>query len=152
MDFKIIKMTSDHKAEVMEMMRVFYASEAVLTNGSDEIFSADIEECVSDSPYAEGYIFEDSGEIIGYAMLAKSYSTEYGKRCIWIEDIYLKEEYRGKGFGSKFFRFLEESYPDVIFRLEAEEENERAIHVYKNSGFDVMPYLEMKKENYGGKI
>ena len=152
MDCKIIKMTSDHKAEVMEMMRVFYASEAVLTNGSDEIFSADVDECVSESPYAEGYVFEDSGEIIGYSMLAKSYSTEYGKRCIWIEDIYIKEEYRGRGFGSEFFRFLDESYPDVLFRLEAEGENERAIHVYKKSGFDVMPYLEMKKENYGGKI
>ena len=152
MDFKIIKMTSDHKAEVMEMMRAFYASEAVLTNGSDEIFSADVDECVGDSPYAEGYVFESSGEIIGYSMLAKSYSTEYGKRCIWIEDIYLKEEYRGRGFGSEFFSFLDESYPDVLFRLEAEEENERAIHVYNKSGFDVMPYLEMKKENYGGKI
>ena len=152
MDFKIIKMTSDHKAEVMEMMRVFYASEAVLTNGSDEIFSSDIDECVGESPYAEGYVFEVSGEIVGYSMLAKSYSTEYGKRCIWIEDIYLKEEYRGRGFGSEFFSFLDESYPDVLFRLEAEEENERAIHVYKKSGFDIMPYLEMKKENYGGKI
>ena len=152
MDFKIIKMTSDHKAEVMEMMRVFYASEAVLTNGSDEIFSSDIDECVGESPYAEGYVFEVSGEIVGYSMLAKSYSTEYGKRCIWIEDIYLKEEYRGRGFGSEFFSFLDESYPDVLFRLEAEEENERAIHVYNKSGFDVMPYLEMKKENYGGKI
>ena len=145
MDFKIIKMTSDHKAEVMEMMRVFYASEAVLTNGSEEIFSADIEECIGDSPYAEGYVFEDSGEIVGYSMLAKSYSTEYGKRCIWIEDIYLKEEYRGRGFGSEFFSFLDESYPDVLFRLGAEEENERAIHVYKKSGFEVLTYLEMKK-------
>ena len=142
----IRKMTESDRGQIMEMMRVFYASEAVLTNGSGEIFSADIDECVSESPYAEGYVFEVSGETIGYAMLAKSYSTEYGKRCIWIEDIYLKEEYRGKGFGSKFFRFLEESYPDVLFRLEAEEENERAIHVYKNSGFDIMPYLELKKE------
>ena len=148
----IRRMNESDRESVMDMMRTFYASPAVLTNGSDEIFVADIEECVSDSPYAEGYVFENSGEIIGYSMLAKSYSTEYGKRCIWIEDIYLKEEYRGKGFGSEFFRFLDESYPDVLFRLEAEGENERAIHVYKKSGFDVMPYLEMKKENYGGKI
>lgn len=142
----IRRMNESDRESVMDMMRTFYASPAVLTNGSDEIFVADIEECVSDSPYAEGYVFENSGEIIGYSMLAKSYSTEYGKRCIWIEDIYIKEGYRGKGIGSEFFRFLEESYPDVLFRLEAEEENERAIHVYKKSGFDVMPYLEMKKE------
>ena len=142
----IRRMNESDRESVMDMMRTFYASPAVLTNGSDEIFVADIEECVSDSPYAEGYVFENSGEIIGYSMLAKSYSTEYGKRCIWIEDIYIKEGYRGKGIGSEFFRFLEESYPDVLFRLEAEEENERAIHVYKKSGFDVIPYLELKKE------
>ena len=142
----IRRMNESDRESVMDMMRTFYASPAVLTNGSDEIFVADIEECVSDSPYAEGYVFEDSSEIIGYSMLAKSYSTEYGKRCIWIEDIYIKEGYRGKGIGSEFFRFLEESYPDVLFRLEAEEENERAIHVYKKSGFDVIPYLELKKE------
>ena len=143
----IRRMNESDRESVMDMMRTFYASPAVLTNGSDEIFVADIEECVSDSPYAEGYVFEDSGETIGYAMLAKSYSTEYGKRCIWIEDIYIKEGYRGKGIGSEFFRFLEESYPDVLFRLEAEEENERAIHVYKKSGFEVLPYLELKKIN-----
>ena len=142
----IRRMNESDRESVMDMMRTFYASPAVLTNGSDEIFVADIEECVSDSPYADGYVFEVTGETIGYAMLAKSYSTEYGKRCIWIEDIYIKEDYRGKGIGSEFFRFLEENYPDVLFRLEAEEENERAIHVYKKSGFDVMPYLEMKKE------
>ena len=142
----IRRMNESDRESVMDMMRTFYASPAVLTNGSDEIFVSDVDECVSDSPYAEGYVFEDSGETIGYAMLAKSYSTEYGKRCIWIEDIYIKEGYRGKGIGSEFFRFLEESYPDVLFRLEAEEENERAIHVYKKSGFDVMPYLELKKE------
>ena len=146
MKIVIRKMKESDRESVMEMMRVFYASEAVLTNGSDEIFSADIDECVGESPYAEGYVFESLGEIVGYSMLAKSYSTEYGKRCIWIEDIYLKEEYRGKGVGSRFFSFLDESYPDVLFRLEAEEENERAIHVYKKSGFEVLPYLEMKKE------
>ena len=37
-------------ATVADMMRGFYASDAVLTNGSDEIFSADVSECVSDSP------------------------------------------------------------------------------------------------------
>ena len=82
MKIVIRKMTEADRPEIMEMMRVFYASEAVLTNGSDEIFSADIDECVGESPYAEGYVFESSGEIVGYSMLAKSYSTEYGKRCI----------------------------------------------------------------------
>jgi GNAT superfamily N-acetyltransferase len=132
---------------VIDMMRTFYASPAVLSNGSEEIFEADVAECVGDSPYAEGFVFEAEGSIIGYGMLAKSYSTEFGRRCIWIEDLYLLPEYRGLGIGSAFFRHVEKSYPDHLLRLEVEEENERARHVYEKNGFDVLPYMEMKKHS-----
>ena len=138
-------MVESDRAAVMDMMQTFYSSPAVLTNGSAEIFEADIDACVSDSPYAEGYVFEDGGEVIGYGMLAKSFSTEFGKPCIWIEDLYIKKPYRGMGIGSAFFNMISEKYPDHLFRLEAEEENERAIAVYKKNGFEVLPYLEMKK-------
>ena len=59
-------MTPKDKNSVLEMMRVFYASPAVFTNGSDDIFRTDIENCINDNPYLEGYIFEVSGEIQGY--------------------------------------------------------------------------------------
>ncbi|MBQ6844300.1 MAG: GNAT family N-acetyltransferase [Agathobacter sp.] len=141
----IRKMTKNDKDTIMDMMRVFYASPAVLSNGSDEIFEADIENCVNDSPYLEGFVFEENGKIQGYGMIAKSFSTEFGKPCIWIEDLYIKPEYRGLGIGSRFFEYLEKTYTDCIFRLEVEEENERAIHVYEKNGFAVLPYMEMKK-------
>ena len=140
-------MTSEHKGAVLEMMRVFYASPAVLSNGSDEIFNNDIENCINDSPYLEGYVFEENDEIQGYSMVAKSFSTEFGLPCIWIEHLYFKPEFRGKGLGGEFFAYLDEKYPGTIMRLEAEEENERAIHVYKKCGFDVLPYMELKKIN-----
>ena len=142
----IRKMIREDKNTIVDMMRVFYASPAVFTDGSDEIFEADVENCVNDSPYLEGFVFEGNGEIQGYGMIAKSFSTEFGKPCIWIEDLYLKPEYRGLGIGSKFFEYLEQNYTDCIFRLEVEEENERAIHVYEKNGFTVLPYMEMKKQ------
>ena len=138
-------MTKEDKEDVIDMMRVFYASPAVLSNGSNEIFINDVENCINDSPYLEGYIFENSGEIQGYAMVAKSFSTEFGKPCMWIEDLYLKEEYRGLGLGSKFLNYIGEKYPEAILRLEVEEENERAIRTYRKCGFEILPYMEMKK-------
>lgn len=145
MDIIIRNMEERDRSEVIEMMRVFYASPAVLSNGSEEIFKADFDNCVSDSPYLEGYVFEIGNEIIGYGMLAKSFSTEFGKECIWIEDIYMREAFRGIGIGSRFFDLINKKYPEAIMRLEVEEENERAIHVYKKNGFEVLPYMEMKK-------
>lgn len=142
----IRKITEKDRATVISMMREFYSSPAVSTNGSEEIFNSDIDTCLSDSPYLEGYVFDLEGTLQGYAMLAKSFSTEYGKRCIWIEDLYILKEYRGQGLGSRFIDFVKEKYPDSLLRLEVEEENEAAVHTYKKAGFDFFPYLEMKSE------
>lgn len=145
MRYIIREMKDSDRGAVLEMMRVFYASEAVATNGSEEIFKNDVDACVGDSPYLEGYVFESDGDIIGYGMAAKSFSTEYGKRCIWIEDAYVKEKYRGCGIGSGFLNYLSEKYSDSLLRLEVEADNKKAIAVYEKCGFDFMPYLEMKK-------
>lgn len=145
MSSTIRAMTRQDKDSVMEMMRVFYRSPAVLSNGSDEIFARDIEACVSENPYLEGYIFEENGTVQGYGMAAKSFSTEYGRQCIWLEDIYIKSEYRGLGIGSRFIDYMTQKYPDALLRLEVEEENERAVQVYRKNGFEFFPYAEMKK-------
>lgn len=144
---KIVLMRKEDKDEVYKMMEVFYSSDAVYTNGSKDIFINDITNCINDNPYLEGYVFKEANVIKGYAMLAKSFSTEFGKPCIWIEDIYIKEEYRKSGIGSMFFEYIFDKYKDVIFRLEAEKENNIALSLYKKCGFDILPYLELKKDN-----
>ena len=145
MKSEIRAMQEGDRGAVLAMMREFYASDAVLTNGSDEIFNNDISGCVSDNPYIEGYVFTDGCLIQGYAMLAKSFSTEFGRPCIWVEDIFVKAEYRARGIATDFFSFIEDKYPGALFRLEVEPENEKALSVYKRCGFDVLPYMEMKK-------
>lgn len=141
----IRNMTEADRVEVGKMMKVFYASPAVLSNGSAEIFENDIENCVNECPYLEGYIFEEENVIKGYAMVAKSFSTEFGKPCIWIEDLYVKDEFRGQGIGTIFFEFIGKKYEGYVQRLEVEEENKRALGVYKKCGFEELPYMEMKR-------
>lgn len=141
----IRKMVAADKDAVVEMMRVFYASPAVHSNGSEEIFRNNVDNCVNENPCLEGFVMEEEGEVQGYAMIAKSYATEFGKTCIWIEDLYLKEPYRNAGIGSAALQFIMEQFPDCVYRLEVEEENVRAIAAYKKNGFTVLPYMEMKK-------
>ncbi len=143
---KIRPMIERDRAAVKDMMRVFYSSPAVHTDGSDEIFEKDIDACVGDCAYLEGYVFEENDTVMGYSMLAKGFSTEFGKPCIWIEDIYIKDEYRGRGIGKSVMDFIAERYGgEAVIRLEAEEENTPAVHLYEKSGFQRMPYLEMIK-------
>lgn len=147
MSCQIRNMVIEDKEEVLKMMKIFYESPAILSNGSLEIFINDFENCINDNPYLEGYIFENKGKVLGYTMVAKSFSTEFGKPCLWIEDIYIKEEYRGMGLGSLFFEYIENKYPNTIIRLEAEKDNKRAISFYQKKGYEILPYLELKKNN-----
>ena len=167
------KMRARDRAKVVEMMKAFYSTTAVLSDGSEEIFNSDITACISENPYLEGFVFvqkipaggANAGEagnaakdeaspgtdavkekILGYAMLAHSFSTEYGMPCIWIEDLYILEEARGKGLASQFIGFLTKKYSDHILRLESEDENEHAMEVYRRNGFSTMPYVEMYRK------
>lgn len=46
-------------------------------------------------PYAEAYLFEQDGQIAGYGTLAKTFSTEAGGLVIWLEEVYIRQEFRG---------------------------------------------------------
>lgn len=144
----IKKMEQKDTNEVFEMMRDFYDSPAILHDVSEEVLRRNIDACISDNPFMEGLVFRAHGGIAGYAMLAKSFSTEFGGTCIWIEDLYMKPEYRGGGIGTQFFGYLEKTYQGkaVLLKLEVERGNTWAIEVYKKCGYQELPYMEMIKE------
>lgn len=50
--------------------------------------------------------------------------------------------------GKAFLDYLEERYRGqaVRFRLEAEDENEHAIRLYRKQGYQKLPYVQMTKE------
>jgi GNAT superfamily N-acetyltransferase len=145
MDIK--KMTESDRRRVYEMMRVFYDSPALIHKSSDAVLKRDIEACLSGNIFVQGYVFRENEEIIGYSMISKSFTTEYGGICVWIEDLYFEEKWRNRGFGSQFFEFLERQYPEAVrFKLEVEKENEAAVATYKKNGYAISDYFLMTKE------
>lgn len=147
MNTLIRPMAKQDKPEILQMMRVFYDSPAVQHTAPDEILEKDIDDCLSNMPFLEGFVIEQEKQIVGYAMTAVSYTTEYGGICIWLEDLYLKPEYRHCGIARKLFKFIENYYPDAVrFKLEVEPENEFAVKAYKKYGYQVSPYFLMTKE------
>ena len=131
-------------AEVVRgMMKKFYGSPAVLSDVSEKIIAANVENFLSGKTCARAFVFVDGGKIVGYAVTATSYATEFGGECIWLEDIFIEAEYRGRGVGSKFIQHVKARYPDKILRLETEHDNDKALALYKRLGFKELPYLEM---------
>ena len=49
--------------------------------------------------YAEVILVEEEGEAVGFALFFHNYSTFLGKPGIYLEDLFVKPEHRGKGYG-----------------------------------------------------
>ncbi len=134
--------------QVLSMMEVFYASDALLIHPEAETLKKTLADAIAAGPYLKGYGFWEGETLCGYGMVALSYSTEAGGLCAWIEDIYVEPAYRGRGYGTQFLHFVAETYgPKVArLRLEAEPENEKAISVYKNAGYEVLGYTQLIRD------
>jgi GNAT superfamily N-acetyltransferase len=50
-------------------------------------------------PYAEVLLAEEDGVVVGFALFFHSYSTFVCKPCIYLEDLFVIPESRGKGHG-----------------------------------------------------
>lgn len=67
----------------------------------------------------DALIAELSGEPIGFAIWAYSFSTFTGKPTLYIDDLYVREQYRGKGIGSRIFsRIAEIAYEKDCGRMD----------------------------------
>ncbi|AIR63239.1 GNAT family N-acetyltransferase [Cedecea neteri] len=54
----------------------------------------------------EALICETEGKIIGYAVFFTSYSTWLGRNGIYMEDLYISPEYRGRGAGRSLLKYI----------------------------------------------
>lgn len=51
-------------------------------------------------------VAEEEEDIVGFALYFFTYSTFVGKQSIYLEDIYIKENFRHLGLGTLFFKSL----------------------------------------------
>ena len=127
------------------MTELFYASDAVLHPIPQKYHIDTFNEIMRSNVYLEGYIFELNEKPAGYAITTKTYSHEAGGITLWIDEIYVLEEYRSKGIGKEFINYLKTILDTSIvrFRLEVEPENERANKFYRKMGFTELKYDQM---------
>jgi len=131
----------------LELTGEFYTSPAVDHTIPEEYRLTTFREIMKQTPYADAVIIESDGKIAGYALFAITFSQEAGGIAVWIEEAYVREEFRSKGLGRELFSYVEREYPFAArFRLEVEDDNLRAIKLYTNLGYKNLPYSQMIKD------
>lgn len=145
--FVFDRITAEDKDVFIDMSREFYASDAVLAPVPEKFHTKAFEELMKGDRYLVGFIIRYGQKAAGYALLAKSYSREAGGEMLWLDEIYLKGDYRGMGAAKKFFAFMHERFSPARFRLEVESDNKRAIALYEKNGYKMLPYVQMIRDN-----
>jgi GNAT superfamily N-acetyltransferase len=90
-----------------------------------------------DHPYYEAYLGRIGGKAVGYTIFFLSYSSFLGKPTLYLEDVFVLDEHRGKGYGRRFFDFLfREAKKRGCGRMEwcALNWNKSAIEFYEKLG------------------
>ncbi len=91
--------------------------------------------------YAQCIIAEYQSKPVGYALFFNNFSTFTGRPGIYLEDLYVQPEMRGKGFGKNLLAYLAKLAVDSNFtRVEWSvlDWNEPAIEFYRSIGAQPM--------------
>lgn len=134
----------------LEMSNEFYHTRAVDHVIPRSMMERSFDTVIGGSPYADGVLIEKDGEPVGYGLISLTYSGEVGGLCVLLEEIYIREEFRGGGLGKEFFAWAEGEYPQARrFRLEATPSNQRAMDLYRRLGFEPLHYVQMVRDRTG---
>jgi GNAT superfamily N-acetyltransferase len=91
----------------------------------------------SDDPKVFCEIVEVDGAVAGFAIWFLNYSTWQGKHGIYLEDLFIRPQYRGKGYGKALLKHLAQICEDRgygRFQWWVLDWNEPAIEFYKSLG------------------
>lgn len=143
----IRKFVPEDREDYIRFSTEFYNSSAVDKPVPREHFEQGFDEMMRSDVYVQGYMLVCDGNNVGYCVTMKTYSVEAGGITIWIDELFVLEEYRSKGLGMELFKYIEENGDKKLrrIRLEVELENGRAISLYKKMGFEPAPYDGMWK-------
>ena len=132
-EFIIRKADVKDTALVMDFIKQLAVYEKMLNDVvADEQTLA--ESLFGKTPFAHVVIGEFHGEPVGFALFFTNFSTFLGRPGIYLEDLFVLPEYRGKGFGRTLLAFLSKLAIDNNFgRVDWSvlNWNELAINVYK---------------------
>lgn len=82
-------------------------------------------------------VIEHENEIAGYSIIINFWSNEFGGNVSFIDELYIKKEFRAKGIGTDFIKYLAENKfgNAVALRLEVTPQNKKARKLYESIGF-----------------
>jgi len=131
------RLATDADAELLlAMMREYYAYDG---HAFDEPRArVALLAFLREPSFGRAWLVCDQQAPVGYVVLTFGYSLEYLGRDAFIDELYLRDSHRGRGWGRKALDFVEEQARASEIRsihLEVVRRNDTAKEVYRRAGY-----------------
>lgn len=141
------RLASEADAELLlQFMREYYAFDGHVFNESRARTA--LLTFLRDASFGWAWLICDHEIAIGYIVLTLGYSLEYQGRDAFIDEFFLRESYRGRGWGRQAVKFVEQfagSHAVRAIHLEVVQSNSKAHAIYRRLGFQPHEHHLMTK-------
>ena len=123
---------------ITQMMQDFYAIDNYPMNV--EVAKTLFQEFITNEHLGKSWLIYSENEIVGYIILTFIFSFEYGGKIAFVDELFIKETARGKGFGKEAIQFIQQEVPKLSLKLlylEVEPHNENAQKLYLAHDFEL---------------
>ena len=123
---------------ITQMMQDFYAIDNYPMDV--EVAKKLFQEFISNEHLGKSWLMYSENEIVGYIILTFIFSFEYGGKIAFVDELFIKETARGKGFGKEAIQFIQQEVPKLSLKLlylEVEPHNENAQKLYLAHDFEL---------------
>jgi ribosomal protein S18 acetylase RimI-like enzyme len=133
---QIAQAKPDDWNEILTMARAFHAEDGHPMSAKAE---ESLKKAFEPSPYVQVFVIRENGVIAGYGILCYSWSIEFGGMTSYLDDFYMKPDFRGRGLGTmamEAFEDMSRAKGCCIFHLETEAANTKAKAFYLERGME----------------
>ena len=146
---QVYELTKDSDAGLKQKAAELYMQQISVDDDEEsfQLVTDAINMTLEENPHSRIVIAEEHGNLYGIALLNVGVSLRVGGRYIWLNELYVHNEYRNKGIGKKLLLYIihnAESEGVKMIELETGINNSVTQHMYHSLGF-----YEIVSKRYG---
>ena len=136
MKTEILKCGIEYKNEIHSLILEFY--ELSVEDPQSEKLKSTLAELLAHPKYGSVFLIKQINQFIGYAILCFGFSLEYGGRDAFIDELYIRKDYRNKKIGSEVLDYLckySRTTGLKALHIEVKEKHKEAERLYERKKF-----------------
>lgn len=136
MKYDFILASTEMLGVLLAMMKEFYEVEQIRFN--EYKLTNAVALMLGNNDLGRIYLITSEDDFVGYSVVTFGFSLEYFGRDAIIDEIYVRENFRGKGIGSRLLKFIENLCQEekiYALHIEVDRINTKAQDLYRRMGY-----------------